>query len=184
MKTKFITEKIHYDGTQLKSLFAYLEHKLLGDSIVSFCGSCDVSFDHMVDGEDFLAGSAIRGSMMLHFIVEEFGQGLELMVTRQRLLTSIVYQELIEKGKIGLKREGDDIYVGEGKLSISIATVSPVSGLIHFAMNISNVGTPVKTASLEDLCLNPQELAQTIMSKYALEVTSIKEACQKVHWVK
>ncbi len=195
MKFKYISKKIDYDGTQLKSLCAYLNHGLLGDSMIAFEGACDISFEHMVDGEDFLAGSKICGSHMLHFIVEEFGMSMELAVTRQRLLAALAFELIVQnqvnKSKTSnddshnlLRREGDDIYVADGKLSISIATVSPVSALIHFAVNVSNEGTPVKTASLSDLGIKPSDFARDLGQAYLQEVTTIKEACCKVHWVK
>src|ERR1700677_5154553 len=130
MKYKFVSENLKYDGSQLRSLFGYLDHGILGDSFISFIGPCDIPFEHMVDGDDFLAKAEIRGGSMLHFIIEEFGKNLELAVTRQRLLAAIVHQALNEMVPTKkFTRTGDDIYVDGGKLSISIATVSPVSAL-------------------------------------------------------
>lgn len=183
--------KAHYDGTQLRSLFAYLEHGILGDSVVAWIGSCDVSFEHMVDGEDLRDESAIRGSEMLHLIVEKFDANLAEMVALQRLVSAIA-KDLIEARKtssaaVSLRREGDDLYFdqgdGEGKLSISIATVSPVSGLVHFALNISNQGTPVKTASLADLGIEPKAFANELLARISEEFKSIWQATRKVKWV-
>jgi hypothetical protein len=181
-----------YDGTQLRSLYAYLEHGLLGDSMVAWIGPCDVSFQHMVDGEDLRDASAIRGSQMLHFIVEKFEARLPEMVALQRLMSAIA-KDLLEtsrKTKGSLRRDGDDLYwksdssaTEEGKLSISIATVSPVSGLIHFAINVANQGTPVKTASLEDLGLEPKAFAKALLAKLVSEFDSISSATRKVKWV-
>jgi uncharacterized protein len=187
MHYKFIENKIKYDGQQLRSLFGYMDHGLLGDSMVAFEGACDIPFDHMVDGEDVRANSAIRGGHMLHFIVEMFGKDLELAVATQRLLASLVFEELIKSnfndgGK--LKRDGDDVFVGDGKLSISIATVSPVSALIHFAMNVTNENTPVKTACLNDLGLEPRVFADRLALRFLNEIKTIREACCKVRWVR
>jgi hypothetical protein len=79
-----------------------------------------------------------------------------------------------------LTRDGDDIFYKLQKLSISIAAPSTNSQLIHFAMNISNEGTPVKTLSLEDLQVKPQAFAQEMMASFAKEVASIEEATWKV----
>lgn len=189
MKSQFLQTEFPYDGTQLRSLFAYLDHGLQGDSMVSWIGPCSVSFDHMVDGEDFLAGSAIAGGRMVHFIVEKFHTPLIAAVALQRLLASIcleVIGEMLDDPQVmaDLRREGDDLYFGPGKLSISIATVSPVSALIHFAVNVTNDGTPVRTASLEDLDLDPQEFARKVLKRFTSEVASIEEATVKVRWVK
>lgn len=189
MKAKFLPVTEKYDGAQLVSLRNYLKHGLLGDSIVAWIGACDVALDHMVDGEDLVAGAEIRGGSMLHFIVEKFDSSLLAAVGLQRLLASIVRDELAVSGEAsvakGLFREGDDIYSSDRrKLSISIATQSPVSSLIHFAVNVSNEGTPVKTLSLGDLKVEPKAFAEKILAKFCAEVDSIVEATHKVRWVK
>lgn len=180
-----------YDGTQLRSLFAYMEHGILGDSAVAWVGPCNVSPQHMVDGEDLRDQSEIRGSKMLHLILEKFEARLPEMVVLQRLLSAMT-KDLLEQQRRAipgqcLKREGDDLYLatkdGKGKLSISIATVSPVSGLIHFAINVSNQGTPVKTASLEDLGIDARCFADELLLRIASEINSIKDAACKVKWV-
>lgn len=182
-----------YDGTQLRSLYAYLEHGVLGDSVVAWIGPCDVGFEHMVDGEDLRELAAIRGSKMLHLIIEKFEARLPEMVAIQRLTSSIA-KDLLESLKTAngtIRRDGDDLYLKfdsktgaeEGKLSISIATVSPVSGLIHFAINVSNEGTPVKTASLEDLGVDAKTFARELLTKFVSEMNSISAAARKVKWV-
>lgn len=189
MKAYFIPREFAYDGTQLRSLFAYLEHKVQGDSVVSWIGPCSISFDHMVDGEDVLAGAAIAGDRMVHFIVELFHEPLFAAVAVQRLFASIVLELMRESDREPMRaamfrREGDDIYFKDGKLSISIATVSPVSALIHFAVNCTNEGTPVKTAALGDFGIDPTEFATEAMIRLTTEINSIREATVKVRWVK
>ena len=188
LKTKWINKKINYDGTQLRSLFAYLDHRVLGDSVVAFRGSCDVNFDHMVDGEDLLEKSRIQGSDMIHFIFEIFDRPLIVGVLLQRLFASIagdVIHELSKKD-FTIRRSGDDLYFDFGankknrKLSISIATRSTNSVLIHFAVNISNSGTPVPTACLNDLGLQPRKFAEACLLRVQSEYNSIIEATQKV----
>jgi hypothetical protein len=34
---------------------------------------------------------------------------------------------------------------------VSVATVSPITGLIHLGLNITTEGTPIETAGLEEL---------------------------------
>lgn len=181
MKYKFLDQRIDYDGSQLRSLFAYMSHEILGDSVIAFRGACDIPFENMADGEDVLAKSAIRGGDMLHFIMEEFGASLQLAVNRQRLFAAIVLEELRKFcPQRKMWRSGDDLYVDDGKLSISIATVSPVSALIHFAMNITNENTPVKTTSLQDLGIDPRSFADKVADRFLEEVRTMKEACCKV----
>ncbi len=180
MKTLFIQDKMEYDGTQLRSLFAYLEYRVQGDSCVSFIGPCDISFEDMVDGEDLLERSQIRGQEMLHFIFEIFDRELVSGVFLQRLFASIVADEIHKVSKVRLSREGDDLYLDGKKLSISIATKSPISVMVHFAMNISNAGTPVPTLSLEDLKIEPQAFAESLMLQISKEYESILIARVKV----
>ncbi len=185
MKTLFIDQKFTYDGTQLRSLYGYLEHKVQGPSVVSWIGPCHISFDHMVDGEDLLEQAQIQGDEMLHFIVEIFDQNLFSGVLLQRLFAGIAKAYLQKiSGVLGqglvLVRDGDDIYLGDRKLSISIASKSPVSVMIHFAMNVVNEGTPVKTLSLSDLKLDPKKTAMDLMHLLAHEVNEITNATYKV----
>jgi hypothetical protein len=187
MKTLWIDKEFAYDGSQLKSLFAYLNFSLLGDSIISWQGPCDIPFEHMVDGEDVLAQSEIRSAKMLHFIVEKFETSLFSAVLMQRMLAALCLErlrELLPKMGSELRREGDDIYWQDHKLSISIATVSPVSALVHFAVNTSNENTPVKTCALSDFNLDVKDFAEKLMKLFETEINSSLIATQKVHWVK
>lgn len=185
VKTFFCDKEFLYDGTQLSPLFAYMNFNLLGDSIVSWVGPCNIPFAHMVDGEDLLAKSEIRGAKMAHFIVEKFDVTLFSGVALQRLLASLIIDELrmhspVKQMAQALTRDGDDIYYLRQKLSISIATQSVTSTLVHFAVNVSNDGTPVSTLSLQDLQVEPLIFCKNILAKFASEVASITEATQKV----
>ena len=115
MKSKFIKKHISYDGSQLKSLYSYLNHNLLGDSIVSWVGPCDVSFEHMVDGEDLLEQASIKADQMLHFIIEVFELKLFSAVCLQRLFAEIFISYIQKNSKnkniaSEVIRCGDDIY--------------------------------------------------------------------------
>ena len=182
MKALWIEKPIHYDGTQLRSLYNYLEHGLLGPSVIAFRGSCDVSFTHMVDGEDLLQKAEIRGSDMLHFIFEVFDEKLITGVFLQRLFASTVQSKVLQmtQGKIALLRKGDDLYFQNKKLSISIATKSPQSLLVHFAMNITNEATPVETCALDDFQIDPTEFAKELLKDFSEEYMDIQTATWKV----
>jgi hypothetical protein len=185
MQSLFIDEKKAYDGSQLRSLYAYLTYGVLGNSVVSWMGPCSITFEHMVDGEDLLAQSPIEGAEMLHFIVEVFDRDLFSGVALQRLFSSVIrdYLQVEARGVLGkdlLERDGDDIFWGSKKLNISVATKSPVSTLIHLAINCTNRGTPVETCSLEDLKLSPEKVAEDLMEKLQREFEAILKATQKV----
>jgi hypothetical protein len=204
MISAFLPKKIKYTGAQLSSLWAYKNFGVLGDSIVAFIGPCNIPKNMIVDVEDVRAKHKICGSLMLHFIIEHFDNDLEKSILRQRLLTTIIKDILEGYLEYKLKRIGDDIYdpyikgtstrikqinqinplTKNAKLSISIATASPVSTMIHFAINISTKGTPVKTAGLNDYKIAPKDFALKVMQRYTEEMQSVKHARQKVNWVK
>ncbi len=178
-------QKFPYDGSQLKSLFAYMQARLSGDSIVAWQGACDIPIENIVDGEDRLEEAKIASDEMLHFIVEKFPANLPLGVSLQRLLASIILDEIRKLSPqkemvLKMHRSGDDLWLENQKLSISIATVSAVSTLIHFAVNVTNKGTPVSTLSLEDLEIVPKTLAEGVLDSFCTEINSLDFATQKV----
>jgi hypothetical protein len=184
MRYRLIKEEIAYTGEQLRSNYAYSGFGIVGDSIVAFCGPCDVKLKEMVDIEDLRAGKAIYSEYMLHFIIEHYDTDMEKIVLRQLILTCIVRDIVNEiKGKIVIKRVNTDLYDDDAKVSISVATVSPLSSLIHFGINITSANTPVKTKGLKDYDIEPYEFANLVMDKYIKEIEKINVARCKVRWV-
>lgn len=183
VKTYFHEAELAY--TELYSHFAFKNFGVAGDSIVSFVGPCDVSGDDLVDLADRRAGSYIKAVKMLHFIVEHFAMDLLTAVRHQRLLCAMLVEFLNARSYTpGLVRKGDDLFVGEGKLTVSIATVSPVSALIHLGMNVDASGAPVKTVDISSfLKLDPKEIAAGVMDLYADELDGIHSAAAKVRAV-
>lgn len=189
MKIKWIESVFCYDGSQLHSQYAYLNHGVCGDSLIAWKGPCRVDLEHMVDGEDKLLNSQICGDEMVHFIMEVFNASLLAGVALQRLFANVVREVLNELNSTNnqvkkLRREGDDLYFENLKLSISIATISPLSTLIHFAVNVSRLGTPVPTLSLKDLGVDPKVFALEVMKSWQREMVDVIFATQKVQWVK
>lgn len=183
-QTRYVKKTLKYDGAQLRSHFIYDQFNLLGDAMIAFTGPCDVALPDMVDLQDVKLDSPIYSKSMLHFIIEHFGVDLLHMVLRQRLLMAIVQQELLKKlPQKKILRWGDDLYENEAKLSVSIATLSPISGLIHAGINVISDGTPVKTKGLEDYGINPEEFARRVMEEYKDEMKSIYLATCKVRAV-
>jgi uncharacterized protein len=145
--------EISYDGRQLVPHWIYRQFDLLGDAAVAFIGPCRVDLNGMVDIEDVKAQAPIFSPKMLHVIAEFFSSDLHTTVYRQRLLI-VIAKELLEAmtEKI-VSRRGDDLYMPRvdgtpGKLSVSIATASVTSTLIHTGINIETDGTPVPTVGL------------------------------------
>lgn len=179
MHSKYIDKQIDYDGSQLKALYSYVNHRIHGDSIVSFSGACDVTLEHMVDAEDFVESAKIKSDKMLHFIIEIFNHNLTTAVSLQRLLVSQAQHLLHESGQ-NLRRDGDDLFLADKKLSVSIASRSAVSAMIHLGINIGNEGTPVPTCSLSDLGIEPKSFSLELMKRFSSEYDSIIAATQKV----
>lgn len=182
MQTHWIAETLSYDGSQLRAHWILRQTGLAGDAMVAFRGPCAVRDEEMADLEDVLDGPGIAGSDMLHFVSETFDDGdLLRAIHRQRLFAALVGERLRRRaGGADPQRVGDDLYLGPGKLSISIATRSQVSSLVHFALNISNAGTPVQTASLEDLGVDPADFAREVLGAWSEEEASIRSARAKV----
>ena len=189
MHTFFYTESpITYDGHQLAPHWIYRRFDLLGDAIVAFTGPCNVELTEMVDIEDVKAQAPIYSPQMLHFIAEFFHTDLELAVYRQRLLIINAKELLEEITGQAIKRQGDDLYAprpdgSPGKLSVSIATASPTSTLIHTGFNIDTEGTPVPTAGLSQLGIKVNSFAPGLLHRYAAEVQDIYLARCKVRAV-
>lgn len=186
MLIRVLSHPLKYDGTQLSSLWAFRQFKLQGDSIVCFSGPCDVKLSEMVDLADVIHNSPIFSEDMLHFIIEHFDMDLEKTIIRQRLLMALIKEMLESKTGARLVRRGDDIYQAGNKLSVSIATTSPVSTMIHTGLNISSNNTPVPTIGLIDLGLLKEDIlhiGQEIAQAYLEETSGIKLARCKVRGV-
>ncbi len=184
MQTKFIDEEIKYEGFQLAPHWIYKNFKIQGDSTVAFIGECDVKLDEMVDIEDVINNEPIYSKSMLSFISEQFNIGLVEGVLRQRLLISTIKEALERRGK-RIVRDGDDLFFENKKLTVSIATKSTTSVLIHTGVNIISSGAPVKASGLsEDMGISDiKEFAQEVLKKYSDELYDIVQASTKVRGV-
>ncbi|MDA8145734.1 MAG: DUF366 family protein [Thermaerobacter sp.] len=181
---RHLERPLPYDGSQLSAQWALRHLGLLGDSMVSFVGPCRVLGTSLVDLEDAQAGREIRSASMLHFLVEHFDRDLERAVLRQRLLLALVRDVLEElRPGLGLVRRGDDLYQRERKLSVSVATVSPVSTLIHAGLNVDPTGAPVAAVGLAEWGLEPAPVAAAVARAYIAELEGIARARCKVRGV-
>ena len=184
MHTKLIEKEIKYIGSQLAPHWIYKNFKLQGDVIVAFIGECEVALTEMVDIEDVINNEPIYSKSMLSFITEQFNVNLVEGVFRQRLLICII-KELLEERGIFVVRNGDDLMIDGRKLSVSIATKSPTSILIHTGLNILSEGAPVKASGLtSELGISDiKEFALEVMKRYSEELEDINLASTKVRGV-
>jgi len=184
MKTLFIDKEIKYIGSQLAPHWIYKNFKIQGDAIVAFCGECEVKLTEMVDIEDVINNEPIYSKYMLSFISEQFNIGLVEGVLRQRLLMSTIKESLEGRGFF-VRRSGDDLFVNDKKLSVSIATKSINSVLIHTGVNILSDGAPIEVSGLKsDLNIeNIKDFAIEVMQKYSDEIEDIVLSSTKVRGV-
>jgi hypothetical protein len=183
MEFYFSKETITYDGSQLASHFALKRFGLRGDGMAAFIGPMEIASRYIADLEDLLDGKTIRSPSMLHFIAEFFSSTLEAAIMRQRLLVRLVADLLhAETGKT-FRVDGDDIFLKDSKLSVSIAAPSPVSCLIHLGLNIETEGVPVKAVGLDELGVNPVSLAAKVGKTFGAELKSMAWAMAKVKGV-
>lgn len=177
----FLENSIPYTGRELRPHFVRQEFGLKGDAIAIWHGPCEVRGSSLVDLEDRDAGDFIRAADMLHVVVERFHPDLVEAVLIQRLLTSIAADLVREMSPTHrVLRNGDDVMVDGGKLTVSIATISVVSSLIHLGINIDSAGAPVKTASLNELHIAPAAFAAELVNRFASEIEGIADALAKV----
>ncbi len=181
VRTALLSQEIAYDGAQLRSGWIAEVSGLTGDAAIAWFGRCDVSFEHMVDQVDREARARIFSPRMLHLLLEHPGLDLAHVTTRQRLLMALALEML--NGRLGetlLRRKGDDLYLRERKLSVSVATESPHSGLIHAGFNVRGEGAPVAAIGLEELGVEPTVFAEELLAAYAKEIDGAEQAASKV----
>ena len=181
ISSTILKQNLKYNGTQLRSGWIESVTGFSGDALVAFVGPADVPVENMVDLEDVAANALIFWESMLHFLMELRDRDLEKMVMRQRLLIVMMQEELAKFPKVPpLKRDGDDLYDADAKLTVSIATSSPASTLIHAAINISSRNTPLPTKGLADYGIDPLPLADILLKRFTQELASIFHATTKV----
>jgi hypothetical protein len=191
IKHKHLQEHLEYDGSQINPSWAFKEFNIKGSSIITWLGPMNISELNLKDFADI--GLEIKSDNMAHFIIEFFDcqpANMRIAYLRQRLFVMIFREELFNKG-INSKREGDDVFIENRKLSVSIASSSLSSMKIHFAVNIEDKGTPndVETIGLfeikdnkDNLVFNENnllDLITTVVNNYILELKIIEEDISK-----
>ena len=157
---KHINEIFEYDGSQINPSWAFQEFGIYGSSIITWIGPVNITPDNLKDFAD--VGLEIKSDNMVNFICEFFDQqppNMRVAYLRQRLLV-MIFREILTEYGIKTTREGDDIFVDNRKLSISIASVSLSSAKIHFALNLEDKGTPrdVDTIGLFDIKMGDEQV--------------------------
>ncbi len=183
VETKFIEGRMDYTGKELRSHFVREVSGIRLDGVVSFIGGCEVRSSSLVDMEDSEKGDYIRAEEMLHFIGEHFAVPLREGNFRLRLFASIVREKIEEMCGCEVRRVGDDLFISERKLSVAICTLSRVSVLFHFGVNIDPSGAPVDAVGLRELGISPRAFAESVLDAYSSECEDIEYAMRKVRGV-
>ncbi|WP_297068438.1 DUF366 family protein [Thermococcus sp.] len=177
--------RIDYDGSEIVSHWAYRNFGILGNSLVVFRGKCGVRVEEMIDIEDLRGSKEIKSDDMVHYIIEVFDLPNVLFAsTLQKLFIAKLCEVLGEYG-IKTARKGDDIYVDGRKLSISIATVSPVSIKMHIGINVEAKGIPegVDAIGLKELGITDVEgFMEKTGGALVAEFDKVKRDSLKVRW--
>jgi hypothetical protein len=176
LKTLYISKAINYSGKELEPHWIYRNFDIMGDAVVAFCGEVRVPQSFMLDQTDVLDQAYIYSPWMLNFIIEHFDNDLNLALYRQRLFMIGMKDELEQLG-ISVVRRGETLYANNNKLTVSVASSSNVSTLLHIGINIKTEGTPVKTGGLEELGVSDiQSFAENVMLRYRIELEQIYDA--------
>jgi len=173
---------VGYEGTELRSGWVRERTGLDGDAAAGFVGPCHVPNANLVDLDDARAGEHIHAASMAHVIVEHPYCPLELAVLRQRILVALLGEILAASGRVA-RRDGDDLYYDDRKLTVSIAAPSPKASLIHLGINVDPAGAPVPAVGLEELGLEPGALLDRLLARYARELSTAAHAATKVKTV-
>jgi hypothetical protein len=182
--TLILDEIIDYTGEQLRSHFVLDKTGIRSDGVVAFRGACAVTGPRLVDLEDAGQHSSIIAEEMVHFIGEHFEIPLREANCRLRLFVGIIGDMIRELSPgAAIARDGDDLFSAGRKLTVAIATVTPVSTVFHCGVNIDPRGAPVPAVGLSELGVDPLPFTEEVLGRYSEECLSIDAAVRKVRGV-
>lgn len=180
LSIQYFNEPTAYQGVELQPHWIYHSTGILGNALVAFQGPCEVKLEHMVNLEDVKNSAPIYSPDMVHFLGEFFIDSLNQGILLQNLLVMTVYSHFWELGVTSLSRRGNDIFYQGRKVSVSIATKSPISILIHLGINVKTEGTPIPTAGLNELNIEPKTFAKACLEGFLRDYHLWQKARYKV----
>jgi hypothetical protein len=170
-----------YTGRELRSGWVREQTGFAADAAAGFVGPCRVNNEDLVDLDDARAGTFIEAASMAHVIAEHRGD-LRTTVLRQRMLVAILC-ELLGRMERPVRRDGDDVYYLDRKLTVSIAAPSKTGCVIHLGINIDPEGAPVPAVGLDEMGVDARALLNELLQRYATELASCNHAETKVRTV-
>jgi hypothetical protein len=166
-------------GKELRPHYILERFGIVGTALIAWQGPTDVKTAELVDWIDRRGQETIVARSMVHFLGEFFGPSLREIVLFQRLWITRV--AALIGGDVEVK--GNDLF-GPKKLSVSIATASPVSCLIHLGVNIDSTGAPVPASGLLDRGWTPTQIQEHFVPDAlrlaAREWDEVNISCAKV----
>ena len=185
LETRILDDSLDYTGEQLRSHFVREMSGIATDGVVAFRGACAVTGDRLVDIEDAEQHSSIIAEEKRHFIGEHFECSLREVNFRLRLFVALIGETLRELAPgLEMRRNGDDLYVSDRKLTVAIATATPVSTVFHCGVNIDPQGAPVPAIGLAGIGVDDAAFTPMLLEKYTKECVSIGVAIRKVRGVR
>ncbi len=172
-----------YDGSQLRRAFIHEKYGVQGKAILVTQGPMNVNPENTVDTEDI--SSEIKGDDVLHILVDDptvvdpIAAGLQ-----QRLLVFVTKEILEDATGKKLRRDGDDLYLDDRKLTVSVFKPAGPGSLIHLGINVTTEGVPVKASSLRDLGYkgDPLNLGYRVARSFASEMEALILDATKMRW--
>lgn len=177
MRLVILDEPRAFDGQQLTTRFFDDLGVEAEDALVAFVGPADVP-EGQLPGIEF--EQPIWSPQMAHLILEHRGMTLREGILAQRLLVRLTAAFVSSRSGAPVDVRGDDLHVGDGRLSVSFATVSSRGVLVHLGVNVDTEGTPTRTAGLRDLRIPAAEFLRTLARLYSDEYASVLHAVSKV----
>ena len=182
----FVKDRLNYTGKEIEPLWAFKNFDVQKDNIVVFRGKMEVPIDNMKDLKDVKREKdidiPIKSEDAINFVIEHFDNiDLKIIYLRQRLLVCITKEIIEDYCNLKLRRDGDDLYFEDKKLSVCIACKGTVSAKIHLGINVKSKGAEhVKIVGLEDLGINNvNDVMRKIAIKYAEEINKIERDLRK-----
>ncbi|MCQ6254134.1 DUF366 family protein [Methanocaldococcus sp.] len=182
----FVKDKLNYTGREIEPLWAFKTFDVQKDNIVVFRGKMEVPIDNMKDLKDVKREKdidiPIKSEDAINFVIEHFDNiDLKTIYLRQRLLVCITKEIIEDYCNLKLRRDGDDLYYNNKKLSVCIACKGIVSSKIHLGINVKSKGAKhIEIIGLKDLGIKDiDKIMKDIAIKYAKEMNKIEKDIRK-----
>ena len=91
--------------------------------------------------------------------------------------------EVLADSSVSVRRDGDDLFHGDRKLTVSIAAPGTDACLIHLGINVDPGGAPVPAIGLKDMGLDARDVLERLLRRFRDELATAHHAEHKVRMV-